>query len=291
MNPPPVAAPQALNFRLRLLRMGFRTVGRVFPSMAAKLAFRIFSTPRLRAKHRQSDDIIERARVFELLFGGIFLKCYEWGNAAQPTILLIHGWESRGTALRSFVPDLLAKGFRVVTFDGPAHGDSGGKRTHLLNFAGAIKAIFQNIGEVEGVVAHSFGGSAVAYSMAYIAPSIRIKKLVLIAAPASVEKMFENYVQLIAAPSAVASELKKLGENRIQMPLANSDLIQTLGKINVSHTLLIHDREDDVVPFRNAEAIAARWEHIYLFATRGFGHFRLVKNPEVIAKVVDFLTL
>ena len=110
-------------FYLIFVKWSFAIFGSIFPKAVANLAYRIFTTPRMRAVHKRTDEIIESARLFEVLYGKIILKGYEWGRGAR-TILLVHGWESRGTALRSFVPGLVQAGFRVVAFDGPAHGNS-----------------------------------------------------------------------------------------------------------------------------------------------------------------------
>lgn len=97
--------------------------------------------PQNRAKHRVSDSVIEQAQISDILVGENMLKTYEWGEG-EKTILLVHGWQSRGTALRSFVPKLKEAGFRVVAFDAAAHGDSSGKRVDLLDYGGAIKALY-----------------------------------------------------------------------------------------------------------------------------------------------------
>ena len=139
----------------RLVRFGFQTLGRLFPQKAAEIAYKLFSTPRSRAKHRASDPILEQAHLFEVLYGKYILKGYEWGSG-EKTILLVHGWESRGTALRTFVPALLKKGYKVVAMDGPAHGNSSGKSTNLPIFAGAVLAFIQQLGGVHGIITHSF---------------------------------------------------------------------------------------------------------------------------------------
>jgi len=37
---------------------------------------------------------------------------------------MVHGWNGRGAQLGAFAPELVRVGFRVVTFDTPAHGRS-----------------------------------------------------------------------------------------------------------------------------------------------------------------------
>jgi pimeloyl-ACP methyl ester carboxylesterase len=55
--------------------------------------------------------------------------------------------------------------------------------------------------------------------------------------------------------------------------------------------LLIHDANDDVVPYSEAEETAQRWAGARLFETRGLGHRRGLKDPRVIEATVEFLRL
>lgn len=274
---------------LRMIQIGFSTVGRVFPSKAAKIAYNLFTTPRIRAKHKKSDQILESAKLFEFIYGKHILKGYEWGNGDK-IILLVHGWESRGTAMRSFVPNLVAAGFKVVTFDGPAHGNSAGKRTNLPHFSGAVRAIINYLGGVYGIVTHSFGGASTVFSLANIDNSISIEKLVLIGVPASMENLSNDFMSMIKAPTSVAKRFERILEGKVGMSLANAHLSHAFEKINVGETLVIHDRHDQVVPYSEATIVANTWKDTSLLVTENLGHFRLLKNPELIGKVTDFVT-
>ena len=53
-------------------------------------------------------------------------------------MLLMHGWGSRAGRFRLFVPQLQQRGFRVVAFDGPGHGRTGGNSASLPQFAAAL---------------------------------------------------------------------------------------------------------------------------------------------------------
>jgi pimeloyl-ACP methyl ester carboxylesterase len=191
--------PRTPSALLPYVRFGFQTLGRLFPRAASKVAFRLFTTPQMRAKHRTSDEILESARIFEVLYGKRILKAYEWGSGDR-TILLVHGWESRGTAMRSFVPGLVARGYRVVAFDGPAHGNSEGKRTNLPHFAGAVKAMIKRLGDVHGIITHSFGGASTVYALSWMESDVRVEKLVMIAVPANMQRIFKTTVQTLKLP-------------------------------------------------------------------------------------------
>lgn len=273
---------------LRLLQFGFQTLGPIFPKFAAKIAIRLFSTPQKRAYHKVSDEILESARMFEFLYGKQILKGYEWGKGAQ-TVLLVHGWESRGTALRTFVPVLVEQGYRVVAFDGPAHGNSGGKRTNLVHFAGAVQAAIRQIGNIHGIIAHSFGGASTVYALANAKNPIFIEKLVLIAVPNSIQRVLEQTIRTLKLPKSVAKEFLGIIGNILQAPIHSVDVSQAYEKIRIKDTLLVHDRHDPVVPLTTSETIHKSWENSTLLITEGLGHYRLMKNPDLIGRVVDFV--
>lgn len=274
--------------RLALIRFGFQTLGRVFPGWAARLAYYFFSTPRLRARHKVSDPVLEQARLFEVLYGKRILKAYSWGDGDR-TILLVHGWESRGTALRSFVPSLVEKGFRVVAFDGPAHGNSAGKQTNLIDFGGAVRAIMHHLGGVYGVITHSFGGASTVYALGHLVPDLHVSKLVMVAVPASMERVYRNAVQTLRLPNSVAYRFRAILEDLSSQSLEDLELPVAFTKIDVEQALLVHDSEDRVVPIVNAEMIVASWPNAQLLKSKGYGHFRLMKNPDLVRWVCDWM--
>ena len=53
--------------------------------------------------------------------------------------------------------------------------------------------------------------------------------------------------------------------------------------------LVIHDRQDDTVPFSHGADIARSWPGATLIGTTGLGHRDLVQDPLVISQVLDFV--
>ncbi len=275
-------------FAFRMVRFLFGTLGRVFPKRAAKIAYRIFSTPRTRAKHRVSDEILESARLFEVLYGKQILKGYEWGKG-EKTILLVHGWESRGTAMRSFVRSLTAAGFRVVAMDGPAHGNSDGKSTNLPDFAGAVRAFINQIGDVHGIITHSFGGASTMYTLGTLDTSISIEKLVLTGVPNSINLVWMNTVKMLNLPNEVAKNFKKILEGKVKASMEVVDSAEMKNRMNVGEVLIVHDIEDAVVPFSEGEKNYQDIKNSNLLEVNNYGHYRMLKNPDVVRAVTDFV--
>ena len=56
-----------------------------------------------------------------------------------------------------------------------------------------------------------------------------------------------------------------------------------------SPLLVIHDRDDSMVPFANGSEIARSWPGARLIETSGLGHSDILRDPAVIPHVLHFL--
>jgi pimeloyl-ACP methyl ester carboxylesterase len=53
--------------------------------------------------------------------------------------------------------------------------------------------------------------------------------------------------------------------------------------------LVFHDEDDPEVPKTDGEAIVRQWPGAKLVSTRGLGHKKIVHDPEVVRRAVEFL--
>lgn len=279
-----------LPFYLPVVQFFIGIFGSIFPGLTAKIALKLMLAPRGKAKHKVSDKTLESAKISEMLIGKNILKIYEWG-AGEKTALLIHGWESRGTAMRSLVNPLVEKGFRVIAFDGPAHGNSTGKTTHIPEFSEAVAAIIRRAGNVEVVITHSFGGVCLTYASSKLMPEIILPKVVMIAVPMNFEDILKKVFTILNFPSAVK---KKLNAKIVELAEETPEKISIPAKADtttIEKLLIVHDTQDAIVNFRYAEQIKETWSNSKLIVTKGLGHYRIMKHPKVISKVMDFISL
>jgi pimeloyl-ACP methyl ester carboxylesterase len=283
--------PKNSNWQLSLARSFFKVFGTIFPKKAAKMAYKIFGTPRWRARHKRPDDLILAARLVDFSFQNETIKCYEWGDAAaNTTILLAHGWESRGTALRMYVPDLMKKGYKIVAFDALAHGDSTGERNNLLTNAQTVLALSKHYGGFHGAIAHSFGCASIVYAMQFLDNSMAMKRLVFLAVPPQLSKIVDGVFKMLALPKATQREFIKIIDGMSGHPIEESDIALGAGKLAVEKLLLIHDEHDEVTHINAAKRVESAWKNAVLLITSGYGHFRIAKNPDVIRRIVDFIS-
>jgi pimeloyl-ACP methyl ester carboxylesterase len=281
--------PQGRKLLLSLTRLTFQTIGRVFPTKMSELAYRIFATPRWRAKHLRSDAVIDAAKIVDFNFRNFKVKLYEWGNPKDNIVLLAHGWESRGTALRMYVNPLLAQGFRVVAFDSLGHGDSEGERNNLSTNAKLMAEIIKHYGGVYGCIGHSFGCSSLTYMLQHVDNQAFLERVVFLAVPHGIKKIVDDYFIFLHVPKQVQHVFYKTIENINSRPIEELDVATAYPSVKVGKLLLVHDRFDDVTSLEAAERVVERWDNAHLLITEGYGHFRLAKNRDVIDRIVRFI--
>ncbi|MDZ7649373.1 MAG: alpha/beta hydrolase [Cytophagales bacterium] len=103
--------------------------------MAVTYFEKIFFTP-IRYKATLKEHACELlANKEKIHCDGKKIQTYEWGNPDNPYVLVIHGWAGRATQFRKFVPVFNEAGFRILGFDGPAHGQSTGKEADIQSLA------------------------------------------------------------------------------------------------------------------------------------------------------------
>jgi len=247
---------------------------------AAEAALVRFVTPR-RAELRPRE--VEALQTGSSLVFGNGLVGTRWG--AGPTVLLVHGWEGRGTSLMAFIQPLVDRGFRVVALDGPGHGDSPGETTDPMDFARHLTQVGQELEPLAGIVAHSMGAASTALA---IRSGLQVEKVVLLAGPSSFSGVLERYAQVTRLPEPVAQRFYALMAQRVGAAAEAITVAEVCRDFTVP-ALIFHDPEDAEVPFRDAQDVADAWPGARLRVVTGRGHRRILFAPQVVEEAVDFL--
>jgi HAD superfamily phosphoserine phosphatase-like hydrolase len=248
---------------------------------AAQSALIAFVTPRRTELRPREVGVLQTG--FPLVFSNGLVGT-RWG--AGPTVLLVHGWEGRGTSLMVFIQPLVDRGFQVVALDGPGHGESPGETTDPMDFALHLTQVGQDLGPLAGIVAHSMGAASAALA---IRRGLEVEKVVLLAGPSSLFGVLERYVQLTGLPEPVAQRFYALMAERVGAPRDAMTVAQVCRDFTVP-ALIFHDPEDAEVPFSDALEVAAAWPGARLRVVTGPGHRRILFAPEVVEEAADFLT-
>jgi pimeloyl-ACP methyl ester carboxylesterase len=270
---------------MRSVRLMFRVLQGVAPERAAAAAERLFFTPPRTRLSAELKSVLERGTPFSTTIAGRHVHAWSWGDGG-PAVWLMHGWGSRGGRLGAFVPPLLAAGYRVVTHDAPGHGASDPGMSSMPEFARALRVLAEGAGPLHGVIAHSMGASATALAMAQ---GLRVPRAVFLAPAANPAAFVGQFVTALGLTAATRRRLQERSERRLAFRWEDLD-VPTLARSFAARLLVIHDRDDPVVPWGDGAAIAAAWPGAELVTTAGLGHRDVVRAPDVIARALAFMT-
>ena len=266
------------------LRLGFQLLGPLAPARAARIAERLFTRPPQHPLRPQEEAFLETGERFSVAHAGVQLAGWSWGRG--PVVLLMHGWGSRAGRFRLFVPELEDRGFRVIAFDGPGHGRTGGTSASLPQFAAALAEVSAVAGPVSAFIGHSLGGAAALFAMGRLVPAV---PAVLISAPSDPVVFWRRFVRHLAIPRSVRDRLQQSLEQRFGITWGDLNLIPIAAALP-SPLLVIHDSADEDVPAREGQEIAAAAPRGSFVLTEGLGHRAIMRNAAVVRLAVDFIS-
>ena len=256
------------------------------PELAAAWAERLFLTPPApRESAASALDFIE-ARAGFVVHKGRHIATWRWGSGDAPAVLLAHGWGGQATQMRAFVFPLLAAGYRVIAYDQPAHGVSEGRLTGLPDFADVLAEMAWHHGKVRAVIAHSLGATAAA--MAHAWGKLDVQKLVLVSAPSDLIGYSRRFARWHWMPEPLRSAMQSAIEERYGLAWEELELSRVAPRLTAP-ALVIHDRDDRMVPWKQGAAFADRWQGARLVTTQGLGHRRVLEDEAVADAAVSFV--
>lgn len=261
--------------------------GRTFASSATpdpvdafELACLAFSTPRRIAATETEQALLAQATKSTHQHAGQEIAVWTLGNG--PRVLLVHGWDSRGSHLAAFVEPLLRVGFSITLFDMPAHGDSAGQHGSVVHAAKALLSLSNTLGEIHAVITHSMGSAA---ALIAFCQGLQVQASVHLSGPSSLSAM----VQLQALGHGLNPEqshrFHRWVETFIGQTTRSVDLESLLDGLR-HRALIIHDPADRVVPVAASIALNQAWSNSELIQVHGLGHRRILTDDDVVIRSV-----
>lgn len=277
--------------RNRMTRTFFHHADLLVPGAAGRLARDLWFA----APPRMADlPVPDGGEPFEVLAQGHAVCGSVWSDQASPsgTVYLVHGWGGRGSQFGAMVAPLLESGHRVVMFDAPAHGDSdhgpaGPRRTNGMELARALDAVFCRFGPAEAVVAHSLGTIATYLAMRF--GWVGTKRLVLLAPMVESVSLFDQFQSALGFGERTRSAFDQALLDWIGIPVVEFDARFQAAQVEPVPTLVLTDRGDRQTPYDDVVDLASSID-APLVTTEGLGHRKILRDPEVVARVVDFVT-
>jgi pimeloyl-ACP methyl ester carboxylesterase len=258
-----------------------------YPGVVKKAYQAFFSPPKYEVKP-EAQAVLEQGKNYRIPVNGSELAVTTWGEGG-PTVLLMHGWGGARAQMTGFVEPLLAGGYRVAAYDQPAHGESDGRLTNLLEIAPTMERIQEAEGNFEAILAHSFGTLITSYALVrrnLPAP----RRLVYFGAINRLVDSLPRFQEQANLPDEIMNGMEKMlyetfGREKLEA-IANERLAPQIDL----PALMFHDAADPVTPIDDSRAIANAWERAQLVETAGLGHRGLLQSSKVHQQVVEFLT-
>ncbi len=208
-----------------------------------------------------------------------------WSFGSGPLVLLVHGWEGRGAQLGAFVEPLVARGFRVITFDVQAHGSSPGTHATISSWLEPMFELAERFGDPTGIIAHSFGCPAVSLALRRC---LHARSVVYIAPPDALDGGAQTFARVTGIGARGEAALKRRLTAMTGIDFDEQRVVN-FGRGMVTPLLVVHDEEDKDVALRSARTYARHWPGCSVFTTAGLGHRQILRDPQVVQHVVSFV--
>jgi pimeloyl-ACP methyl ester carboxylesterase len=252
-----------------------------------KRVYRAFFSPAKYEVKSGDQIIIRRGTNSRIPFDGGELAVTTWGDSG-PSVLLMHGWGGSRAQMTGFVDPLLEAGYRVVSFDQPAHGESDGMTTNLLEIAPTMELIAKEEGTFDAIIAHSFGTLIASYALV----SLKFRspeRLVYLGAFNRLMDSLPRFQAQAGLPDPIMEGLREMIYEKFGQAVVEAICNEILApRINIP-ALLFHDKADNVTPIEDSRAIARVWKNAQLTETDGLGHRGALQSDAIREQVVKFI--
>ena len=259
------------------------------PERAVEKAARLFATPPRFPNTPRELEVLATGTRFAVRDGDLDLMAWRFGRIDRPVVLLSHGWGGRGAQLHSFVAPLVEAGYQVVLFDHTGHGQSGGVASSLVHFVDGLDAVARDLesrgARIAAVVGHSLGAAAAGV---WLNGNARPIRAVLVAPPTSVQRHADYFARKLGISASVRRAMQERFERALGRSWQEFELPHSVAHVRAA-ALVIHDGADREVRPSAGLALARAWPDARFVGTRGLGHRRILRDPDVVRDVVDFI--
>ena len=252
-----------------------------------KKVYQAFFSPSRYEVKPSDKETIEWGNNYRIPFDGGELAVTTWGNNG-PAVLLMHGWGGARAQMTGFVAPLLFAGYRVVAYDQPAHGESDGKMTNILEIAPTMDLIREKEDDFDAIIAHSFGTLITSHALVnrnFPPPS----KLVYFGAFNWLLDSLPRFQIAADLPDEAINGLRDMIYENFGKGILDAIVNESLVPHIDIPVLMFHDVTDNVTPVEDSRAIARAWKNARYVETNGLGHRGALQSKEIHEQVVRFL--
>ena len=243
------------------------------------------------------------------------IKTYYIDKGTGPAVLLLQGWGT-SVELYSAVTDRIAEKYRVLAPDLPGFGASEEPPApwHVDDYVDFVLAFLEKLGISEIIIfAHSFGGRVTLKLMSHSPLPVKVSKIIMTGAagirhePSAKarkkaaayhrgKKILSSAPMKALFPDAMEKYRSKHGsaDYRAASPMMRQVLVNTVNEDLSAllpeckaETLLIWGRNDDAVPYEDAERMEREMPDAGLVTLENAGHFAFIDQQYTFLRVIS----
>jgi pimeloyl-ACP methyl ester carboxylesterase len=273
---------------IRFIRTKLNLLSVISKRRAGEEAFRLFCTPLVKYNGRQA-DIFKQAEKLEFISGDYLVKGFRCNAGGVKKVLLLHGFSSTCHKFDKYAITLIEKGYEVLAFDAPAHGNSSGERVNAVEYSEMIKKIYGLYGPIDGYVSHSFGGIALSLALEEMAHTADTKVVLIAPATETTSAINGAFSMLGIASKAIRQSIDEVIFRLSGKETAWFSIRRALQNITAS-VLWVHDEDDHVTPLADALMVKEdNLPNVQFLITKGLGHQKIYRDRAVKNTVINFL--
>lgn len=280
-----IMAKRALEYPLpfRILRLAMPLLERSLPSLAGRIAIRLFLSPIKFGFTKGEKEAMDSFRMYERELRGRKIMVYEKGEGRE--VICVHGWSGRAMQFMVMADAIVASGFKCVTFDGPAHGLSTGRSTTLFEFASVFEAILQVAKAPLAVVGHSLGAAAISYA---ISQGRSVPAFASFGAPVVGEDILDEFARRINGSAFVKLKIREKAIRQFGKTFDEVTMQHTFRKVSCP-VIAFHGSDDMDVPVAHIEVLKAINPQMEAHVLPGMGHRWILKDEGVLLTFTRWL--
>jgi predicted alpha/beta hydrolase family esterase len=247
-------------------------------SLAAKYCLYIFTKPRKGRANVYQKNFLEKNLLKNT---SLNFPIYNWPGGNK-TLLLIHGWESNSARWKPLINELHNLNLNIYAIDAPGHGLNKEKTFNVISYSKLITEVI-NKTKPDYIVAHSIGTMSAAKGL--FNANHKIEKLVLLAPVNNFNFILKEFQRILLIPKKTIESLIRLINIKYH---TNPVTYKTSNYTPKDSVLIIHDKQDKIIPYSEAlEILNTHQKHI-LKTTTNLGH--RLKSKQVLGLIKDYLS-
>lgn len=255
------------------------------PGIAAKIAYRFMSNPRVRKLRDFEEDILEKSTQGRIPFKKFQVQSYTWGKEGNPIALLVHGWEGQSGNFGNLIDLLIKKGYQIVAYDAPSHGKSSKGATSMFEYTDFITEKIK-VHKPAVIISHSFGSITTLLGLRRNAEFF-LNQWIIVTTPFNFQDRIDQMKEQLGFTNRTVEKLVPLLEQDSEYTIEELNVGKTAPKLNnLGSSVIIHSEQDKVIPIDDARKVHRHLANSEMIELKNLGHYRILWSDE-LKEIID----